>query len=247
MSAKIQSYRQRIYSSYVQGRQNTLAPSSREDLRPREPYLKNLIRKHFPADRSATVLDLGCGHGALIHFLRESGYRNVSGIDGSPEQVAVARRLGIEGVEEGDLREVLKAQGTASLDVVVAFDVIEHFKREELLAFADEVLRVLKPGGRWIVHVPNGESPFFGRIRYGDLTHEMAFTSVSLGQLVLSSGFSDLRCYEDQPVVHGVKSRIRWVLWKMVRSGLRLYLAAETGDIGREAIFSQNLLAVAFK
>lgn len=241
------TYRTRIYTHYVQARAQTYAPDTLSGLRPRAPSLRGLVRKHFPADRGAALLDLGCGYGALLHFAREAGYTNLRGVDGSPQQVAAARRLGIAGVEEGDLRDMLGAHADASLDVVVAFDVIEHFTRDELLPFVDEVHRVLKPGGRWIIHVPNGESPFCGTIRYGDLTHELAFTRTSLSQLLLSSGFSEVRCSEDQPVVHGAKSAVRWMLWKGFRGLLRLYIAAETGDAGGAHIFSQNLLAVAHK
>lgn len=135
----------------------------------------------------------------------------------------------------------------ASLDVVVVFDVIEHFTRDELLPFVDQVHRVLKPGGRWIIHAPNSESPFFGAIRFGELTHELAFTRTSIAQLLLSSGFAEVCCFEDAPVVHGTKSALRWLLWKSFRGVLRLYIAAETGDAGGAHIFSRNLLAVATK
>jgi len=157
--------------------------------------------------------------------------------------VAAARHLGME----GDLNAMLLAQPDASLDVVVTFDVIEHFTRNELLPFVDQVHRVLKPGARWIIHAPNGESPFGSRMRYWDLTHELAFTRTSLSQLLLSSGFSDVRCFEDVPVVHGAKSAVRWALWQGFRSLLRLYITAETGDASNAHIFSQNLLAVATK
>lgn len=242
-----ESYRDRIYRRYVEARPKTLAPCTVAGLAPRAPYLRKLVREHFPPQLDVAVLDLGCGHGALLHFAREAGYRNLRGVDGSSEQVAAAQRLGIAGVEEGDLREAVKAQPDASLDVIVAFDVIEHFTRDELLPFVDDVRRALKPGGRWIIHVPNGESPFFGAVRYGDLTHEFAFTRVSLTQLLLSSGFTSVRCYEDAPVVHGLRSALRWMLWKSFRGMLRLYIAAETGDASSEHIFSQNLLAVATK
>jgi cyclopropane fatty-acyl-phospholipid synthase-like methyltransferase len=193
------------------------------------------------------ILDLGCGHGALIHVARQMGYKNVDGVDGSPEQVAAAQRLGIRGVEEGDLMQVLANLTDASQDCVIAFDVLEHFTRDELISFVDEVKRVLKPSGRWIIHTPNGESPFCGRIRFGDLTHELAFTRTSIAQLLYSSGFSDVRSYEDEPIIHGVISLFRSAIWKGIRGGLRLYLAAETGDTGRNAIFSQNFLTVAVK
>ncbi|MGB3552985.1 MAG: class I SAM-dependent methyltransferase [Candidatus Binatus sp.] len=240
-------YRGRLYGRYVSSRSEAPAPDTLDGLRPRAPYLRKLIRDHFPPERDAAIVDLGCGHGALIHFARQAGYRNLEGMDGSHEQVAAAKRLGIDGVREGDLRESLAAMPDASRDAVVSFDVVEHFRKDELLSFVDEVRRVLRPGGRWIIHTVNGESPFFGRIRYGDFTHEMAFTRESMSQLLLSSGFERVQCFEDTPVPHGVKSSVRWLLWKGIRGGLRLWLAVETGDSGRSAIFTQNLLAVATK
>lgn len=241
------NYRTRIYNNYVNARTMALAPESLDGLKPRAPYLRRLIQRHFPADRRATIVDLGCGHGAIIHFARQAGYANVRGVDGAPEQVAAAQRLGIEGVEAGDLLQTLANIPDTSQDCIVAFDVIEHFIRDELIGLVDEVHRVLKPGGRWIIHCPNGESPLAGRMRYWDLTHELAFTRTSIAQLLYSSGFSGVRCYEDEPIPHGVKSSVRWLLWKGFRAVLQLYLAAETGDAGREAIFSQNFLTVAMK
>lgn len=241
------NFRARVYGSYVRSRDNLLAPSTLEGLAPRAPYLRQLIKRCFPDDRDVEILDVGCGHGAVIHFARELGYKNLYGIDRSPEQVAAARQLGIEGVQIGDLRQTLANRAGSSLDVIVAYDVIEHFTREELLPLVDNVRRVLKPGGRWIIHVPNGESPFAGRALYWDLTHELAFTRTSLKQLLLSSGFNKVECFEDAPVVHGAKSAVRWALWKAIRSLLRFYIAAETGDTGDGNIFSQNLLAVTYK
>lgn len=240
-------YRSRIYQYYVRARNTSLAPQSVEGLSPRAPYLRRVIRKHFPADRNAVILDLGCGHGAFVHFIREAGYVNVAGVDRSPEQVAEARRLGIKGVQEGDLTETLQALPDASQDVVIAFDVIEHFGKEELLCFVDEVCRVLRSRGQWIIHTPNGESPFAARMRYWDYTHEIAFTRMSISQLLLSSGFSKVVCREDTPVPHGLKSAVRWVLWKIIRSGLRLYLAVETGAGERDCALTQNFLTVAVK
>jgi len=159
----------------------------------------------------------------------------------------MAVRLGIAGVVQGDLGEALAALADGSQAAVVSFDVIEHFTKDETIDFVDQVLRVLQPGGRWIIHVPNGESPFGGRSRFGDFTHEQAFTRGSLTQLLLASGFATVACYEDAPVVHGAASRVRALLWRPIRLALRLYLAVETGDTGRDAIFSQNLLAVAVK
>lgn len=238
-------YRDRIYDQYVHARTVPLVQPGVDGLASRRPYLAAMICRHFLADRGAAILDLGCGHGTAMLVAQQAGYTNVRGVDRSPEQVAEAQRLGVTGVSQGDLGETIRATPSESLDVVLTFDVIEHFRRDELLPLLDEIRRVLRPSGRWIAHTVNAESPFFGRIRYGDVTHEQAFTRTSIGQLVLSSGFRAVSCYEDAPIVHGMKSAVRYALWKAVRGMLRLYLAAETGSTDRAIILSQNFLIVA--
>lgn len=240
-------YRARLLARYVSTHSSVGDAAAQQGLERRRAYLDALVQQHFPADRAAAVLDLGCGHGALLWAARRAGYTNLTGIDASPEQVAAAKRLGIEGVRQQDLREGLAALSPDSLDVVVLFDLFHYFDRPEQIAIIDAVYRVLKPGGRWILHVPNGEALFAARMRYWDYLASGAFTHASIAQVLLASGFRDVRCYEDQPIPHGLKSWGRWVLWKAIRGVSRLVLAAETGDTGRDAIFSQCLLAVAFK
>lgn len=236
-------YRERIFGNYVTARNETTQVSL-DGFRPRAPYMKKLIRECFPKNRDAKIMDLGCGDGVLLHFARLAGYSNVAGVDASVEQVHLARGLGID-VSQGDLMPTLAGLSNGSQDVVVAFDVIEHLRKDEIVAFVDQALRVLRPGGVFIIHTVNGESPFFGGSRYGDFTHELAFTRMSMKQLLLASGFASLTCHEDQPIPRGPKSVVRWVLWKMIRGALRLWTAAETGDLARNAIFSRNFLTVA--
>lgn len=240
-------YRQRIYASYVNAREEPLAPRTLAGLETRMPYFRQMIRRYLPSDRRAAILELGCGHGALLYALLQAGYTQARGVDGSAEQVEAAKRLGVTGITQADAMTALADTGTASVDVVIAFDLIEHLTKSELIPFVDEVNRVLRPGGRWIIHVPNGESPFAGRIRYADFTHELAFTRTSLIQLLKASGFSDVDCFEDRPVPHGLKSLIRAVLWQIIRMSLVFYIAVETGGIDRKAVYSQNMLAVALR
>jgi len=238
-------YRRRVYAEYAGAERGVPAPETLADLAPAAPYLRRMIAQHFPADRSARILDLGCGPGVLVHFAREAGYAKAEGVDGSPSQVAVAERLGIP-VRAGDIHDALAALPPESLDVAISFDVLEHLTKDEMFPFADAVHRVLKPGGRWIIHVPNGASPFFGAVHYADLTHEWAFTPESLSQLVLGAGFSRATFHEDAPVAHGLKSAVRLLVWRIIRGALSLYVLAETGT-ARGLILSRNLLAVAYR
>ncbi len=240
------SYRARIYGDYVKAATAELAPATVDGLAARRPVLARLIAEHFPGERDAAILELGCGHGALLYFAREAGYTNMRGVDASPAQVDAARRLGIAGVSAGEMLPTLRTTAAASQDAVIAYDVIEHLTKDELIEVTDEVVRVLKPGGRWIVHVPNGLSPFAGVMTYGDLTHELAFTPESLTQLFLSSGFRSASFHEDPPAAHGLKSTLRALLWKLVRQVYRLALVIETGMTGYR-VFTINLIAVAVK
>jgi 2-polyprenyl-3-methyl-5-hydroxy-6-metoxy-1,4-benzoquinol methylase len=213
----------------------------------RAPFLKSVVARHFPPDREARVLELGCGYGGLLYFARQAGYRRLRGIDRSPSQVELARAIAMEDVVElGDALELLAGQPDGSLDAIVALDLIEHLHKRELLDFIAQVARVLKPGGRWIINTINAESPFFGRILYSDFTHEQAFTRGSIRQLLLLSGFARVECFEGRVIVHGLKSAVRRVLWEFFRAIASLWMLAEFGN-ARGLILTQCFLVVAEK
>jgi SAM-dependent methyltransferase len=238
-------WRARVLARYVST--HSAVSDAAGNLDRRRPFLDKLVAEHFPPSREARGLDLGCGHGAVVWAARRAGYTNFHGVDASPEQVAMAKQLGIEGVRQGDLIAELAATKDSSCDMVVLFDLYHYFDVPGQLKLADEVRRVLKPGGRWILHLPNGEALFAGRVRYWDILATGSFTRRSIEQLLRVCDFKDVRCYEDKPVAHGLKSHVRAGLWAAIRALSRLVLAAETGETGKDAIFSQTFLAVATK
>ena len=239
-------YRAYIYGSYEHVLGGSF-PASVSALAPRKYYLLNLIRRCFPPAKNSVILEIGCGHGALIHFARQAGYRNIEGVDASLGQVNAARNLGIGEVRLMDAMAELETRDSGSVDAIVAIDLLEHHTKEEVWALACEVFRVLRKNGKWIIHVPNAESPFGMAVVYGDFTHEIAFTCASLNQLCRASGFSGIECHDDCPVVHGLASMVRFLAWKMIRGLMRMLLAIETGDAGRRRVLSRNLIAVAVK
>ena len=242
----LSSWKQIVYQSYVSsGHIRSRGATAEEHLRERRAYCETIIRRHFPRDRSSRILDIGCGHGALLYFLGQEGYSNLQGVDGSGEQVELARQLGIAGVELADAQDYLRSRGSESADVVALFDVLEHLTRQEAFDLLTEVRRVLAPGGMCIGHVPNAEGIFGSRIRYGDLTHEQAFTASSIRQMFGALRFGKTECFEDKPVVHGMKSLVRRILWELGSAPARLLSLAETGGSG--VILSQNLLFVALR
>jgi SAM-dependent methyltransferase len=235
-------YRDRIYARYRAAGAASAEPSAGG-----LAFLRFVVGRHFPPTRDAAIVELGCGAGYLMRCAREAGYTAITGVDASPEQVAEAARLGIAGVREGDARAHVAAATPGSLDAVVSFDLLEHLTKDETLALADDVHRALKPGGRWLIHTVNAESPFFGHVRYGDFTHEQAFTAQSLDQILRIAGFAEVRCFEDRPTLHGLASALRRLAWVFVRAMRVAALMVESGPSARRAILSQNLLCVAIK
>ena len=73
-------YRERIYANYVSARRESPLRPDIGALRPRADYLRKLISRFFPPDKNARILDLGCGHGAIMHFARQAVYRNMTGV-----------------------------------------------------------------------------------------------------------------------------------------------------------------------
>lgn len=98
--------------------------------------------------RPKSVLDAGCGNGALAGAMAAAGYQ-VMGIDGDAEGIAIAQR-------QHPAVEFRQGQFDGSppgeFDVVVSTEVVEHlYAPHELAAFA---FAALKPGGHLVISTP---------------------------------------------------------------------------------------------
>jgi predicted TPR repeat methyltransferase len=189
-------------------------------------------------DRTLPAVDLGCGSGELLYALRELGFSNIHGCDLSAEQVAVARRA-FPLVQEANLFDYLAAFEDESLGLVTAFDVIEHLGPQASFDLMDLVRRKLSPGGLFIAHLPNGSSPFVGHVFWGDMTHRWCLTPQSAATFCQLNGFSDFAACEHLGESASWKGRVRSLLWRVVRAGLRAYNRVETGSSGGD-IWTRN-------
>ncbi|MBC7926753.1 MAG: methyltransferase domain-containing protein [Bryobacteraceae bacterium] len=101
------------------------------------------------------VLDAGCGAGYGSALLAQSGAASVVGLDIAPEALSLARQ------SNSVVPRLAWICGSCpglpfppnSFDLVVAFEVIEHL--EEWPRFLDEVVRVLRKDGLFVVSTPN--------------------------------------------------------------------------------------------
>jgi len=98
--------------------------------------------------RRLRILDIGFGTGAMLRFL--SDYGDVVGMDMSADAIRFARTRCDRPMLLGDITDVPLA--TASLDLVTAFDIVEHVD-DDAAALA-ELARVCRPGGHVLLTVP---------------------------------------------------------------------------------------------
>lgn len=96
------------------------------------------------------VLDVGCGNGSTLRYLRAQGHSRLKGLDGSSVAVRRLSALGIE-MQRSLLPRI--DVPSASVDVLIASEVLEHLVRRK--TFVREVVRVLKPGATAIITVPD--------------------------------------------------------------------------------------------
>jgi 2-polyprenyl-3-methyl-5-hydroxy-6-metoxy-1,4-benzoquinol methylase len=238
-------YREKLYSTYVSDNTgHNYGESSIRAVENQFPVWKKYYGRFLPDDRAAHVLELGCGDGGFVHYLRSTGYKNSHGIDRSPEQIKAAEGLGIKGVECADIVDFLRDKKDR-YDAIVARDVLEHFNKDEVMDLLGLIFSSLKPGGVLLIQTPNGESPFGTKFRYWDFTHEVIFTSNSLNHVLRATGFASVAFYPAGPVPHGLKSTVRFLLWKAIELLLKFYMVVETG--GGRGIYTQNIIAVARK
>jgi len=101
-----------------------------------------------------SVLENGCGVGMYVEHLAKSGGR-IFGLEYDFERAAEAgqRSPGIINAAGENL-----PYPSASFDLILSHEVLEHVADDGLAA--REIVRVLKPGGRAVIFVPNRGYPF---------------------------------------------------------------------------------------
>jgi 2-polyprenyl-3-methyl-5-hydroxy-6-metoxy-1,4-benzoquinol methylase len=236
------NYREKLYSSYATAHTG----QKLGDMRPynnAKPVFDYRIKRLLPENKEARCLDIACGSGTFLYYLKIDGYPNLTGIDISPEQVSLAKQV-CEDVHEGDIMQFLSAGH--KYDLITIFSFIEHLTRNEAVDFLDAVNKALTPGGRVILITPNADSPFASHTRYGDVTHEVIYNQGSLSSLLRTCGFTNCMAYETGPVPYGIVSGIRWLLWQGIKSLLKLYRLIEGGNAGGW-IFTTEFIMVATK
>lgn len=240
------AYRDRLYANYGHNFQDAGESFDRQGAKRWGKAQNYRLRNWLPSGKDARILDIACGAGKLLCFFKDNGYENLAGVDISPDQVALARQV-TPGVVQGNVLEYLE-QNPASCDLITAFDIIEHFHKDEVLRFLDGCYAALKPNGRLLLQTCNADTPWGTMHRYGDFTHEVCFNPNSLSRLLKLTGFQHTEARESGPVPWGysITCTIRYLIWQLLRGGLMAWNLVETGSKG-DGVFTRIFLISGIK
>lgn len=109
---------------------------------------RHLLAKAIEGLSPGTALDIGAAGGGNTRVLRDHGWSAVALEYGAPG-AEVAHERGLATLRADATRLPF---GDHSLDLVVAFDLLEHLEADDVAV--NEVLRVLKPSGHYLIAVP---------------------------------------------------------------------------------------------
>ena len=152
-------------------------------------FYDQLVRGWLPADTGAPIAELACGHGSFLHWLKTRNFSQVTGVDSSAEQVALAKQVE-PSVELGDVNHWLARQPMNQFATLVAIDLVEHLPKDEFMELLHLTHAALAPGGSLILRLPNGDSPFVGMNLFNDITHVWTYTPNCLNSLAEMHGFA---------------------------------------------------------
>ena len=146
--------------------------------RERRALLGQLLRTFTT---SGAALDIGAACGGNTRVLQDYGWK-ATALDFSAIGPVICRQRGIPAIRAN---ATLLPIATASLDLVVAFDMLEHVDCDDEVV--REVHRVLRPGGRFLVAVPC--DPALWSAHDEAVQHRRRYTADQLNELISGNHF----------------------------------------------------------
>ena len=114
-----------------------------------ERITRSLLDQTIGQHPSMSILDAGCGTGAVMAYLAQ--YGQATGFDFSAEALRFSRQRGHQSLAQASVIDLPYAD--SSFDLVTSFDVICEIGVDDEQAL-HEFARVLKPGGWLLLRLP---------------------------------------------------------------------------------------------
>ncbi len=107
------------------------------------------ISQYVSLNKSASILDIGCGSGLMLNALEKLG--STTGMDMSDEAIMFSKEIFKGPIEQGYLPNNIPFESN-QFNLITALDIIEHI--EDDIASLKSIRTMLKQNGRAIITVP---------------------------------------------------------------------------------------------
>ncbi|MBK6750918.1 MAG: class I SAM-dependent methyltransferase [Pyrinomonadaceae bacterium] len=200
----------------------------------------------LPGDRSARILDIGCGSGRFLEYLSGLGFTQLTGVDIDEGSIAgVREKLGIRAEVINDVAGFLNEE-SEKYELIIAKDVIYYFSNETLIPYLKAIRTGLSPGGILIVEVFNGAPMTGSYIKNKDYPINFVFTEHSLRSALQDAGFQVDKLFGTRSIRKGLKRGIFNLGQAIWQSCLKfIYLVERGADEQNPTILTKTLIAAA--
>jgi SAM-dependent methyltransferase len=118
------------------------------------------IQEKFTSNNDISILDIGCGTGGLLHFLRKKNYTNLQGIDYSDSSIHFSklRKLNVRKVNIDDIQTAFQKQ---KFDVIICNDVFYCLDKIQIVNALQNIKTLLYSDGIFLSN-NNAFNIFYG-------------------------------------------------------------------------------------
>ncbi|MEL7035342.1 MAG: class I SAM-dependent methyltransferase [Cyanobacteria bacterium J06592_8] len=184
----------------------------------------DFLEKYNLLQLNHSILEIGSGNGNLLNHFYHQGH-NIRGIEISWERIQESQKL-YGGLPLSQVHSEVLPFPDHSFDIVMSFDVFEHIPNSD--RHLQEVHRVLKPNGSYIIQTPNKlTNSVFETIRWRSFTewqadHCSLHTYWGIQKRLSHNGFDSIKFYDIPIVTEFFKAKIKTYLGGLGLATLKL-------------------------
>jgi SAM-dependent methyltransferase len=123
------------------------------------------IQQRFAFRKDLSILDLGCGTGGLLHYLRKKKFTNLQGIDYSDASIYFSKTRNLN-VQKANIDDILSLFEGQKFDVIICNDVFYCLDKVQIINTLNNISSLLEADGIFLSN-NNAFNIFYG-------THDIA-------------------------------------------------------------------------
>ena len=200
----------------------------------------------LPRDRSAAILDLGCGDGRVLRFLSAKGYLDVHGVNRDPVALASISPLAGVTLECTEVSLEYLRQQRGKFKLIVLKQMIYYVDRSEIMAFMLALKGALADDGVIVVEFFNAALLSSRLTELKDPFIRTAYTEHSMRRLFTAAGLHVLHIGGERRENKKFRSRVYAALrscWILLLKAI--YILERGIDNELPEIYTKSIIAVA--